>query len=126
MTARTNRRWIPLLAIPAALGTFIACQAPLPTTEAHAPATRMVLDGVEEEVALKTPGETVEMVTVPDHGLLEKVVLDESATKQALRLRPSLQVEGVKIQSDSLIEVRVEPSRRVPLQLNEVEGRRVP
>ena len=125
MTARPTRRWLPVLALPVILGVMVACNAPLPTTEQEVTPV-MKLDGVVEEVAgMKVAGELVEYEIRPDQQLLEKVVYDESATRQALRLAPSVEIEGVKIQADSLIEVRLDASKHVPLMLKEVEGRKV-
>lgn len=125
MTARPTRRWLPVLALPVILGVIVACNAPLPTTEQEVTPV-MKLDGLVEEVAgMKVAGEPVEYEIRPDQELLEKVVFDydESATRQALRLAPVLEIEGVKIAADSLIEVRFAASKRVPLMLKEVEGR---
>ena len=125
MTARPTRRWLPVLALPVILGVMVACNAPLPTTEQEVTPV-MKLDGVVEEVAgMKVAGELVEYEIRPDQQLLEKVVYDESATRQALRLAPSVEIEGVKIQADSLIEVRLDASKHVPLMLKEVEGRKI-
>ena len=125
MTVRPTRRWLPVLALPVILGVMVACNAPLPTTEQEVTPV-MKLDGVVEEVAgMKVAGELVEYEIRPDQQLLEKVVYDESATRQALRLAPSVEIEGVKIQADSLIEVRLDASKHVPLMLKEVEGRKI-
>jgi hypothetical protein len=43
--------------------------------------------------------------------------------RQALRLAPTMEIEGVKIVADSLIEIRVDASKRVPLLLKDVEVR---
>lgn len=120
MTARTNRRWIPLLALPAALGTFIACEAPMPTTDTKTPALQQVQpDEVEEVVGMKMPGEPIELEILPDRDQRSKVVLDGRTT---LQLSPTMRTEGVML-PDSIVEIRVDASQRVPLMLKEVEGR---
>jgi beta-lactamase regulating signal transducer with metallopeptidase domain len=124
MTARPTRRWLPVLVLPVILGVMVACNAPLPTTEQEITPVLM-LDGVEEEVAgVKVAGELIEYEIRPDQDLLEKVVYDEVPTRQALRLAPTMEIEGVKIVADSLIEIRVDASKRVPLLLKDVEVRR--
>ena len=125
MTARPTRRWLPVLALPVILGVMVACNAPLPTTEQEVTPV-MKLDGVVEEVAgMKVAGELVEYEIRPDQDLQGKVVYDEVVLRQPLRLAPSMEVEGVKIPSDSVVEIRLDASKRVPLMLKEVEGRKV-
>lgn len=122
MTARPNRRWLPLLVLPAAIGTFVACQAPLPTTESErADLPQVRLDGVQDVPQAKLAGEPLELEIRPDQSVVELVIDDTVRTRQMLRRSQEVELVEVQIVPASPIEVRVDDSKRVPLLRKGVE-----
>jgi hypothetical protein len=112
MTARPNRRRLPLLVVPIALGVVVACNAPLPTTEQEVtPTTKLTLTPslIEQETVLD------KVVLVKGIPVFDKVAIDRSVPLRAL------QDGETEIVADSRFEVKLDASRQ-PLLLKEVQG----
>ena len=114
MTTRPNRRRLPLLVVPIALGVVVACNAPLPTTEEQvAPNTKVAL----------LPSVEIEEIPVGRTALREAVMILDGVPLDRSVSASKIEAGEYEMVLDSVVELRSHAPSKRPLLLKEVQGR---